>query len=262
MTHDVFVLSDVGCVRGHNEDDAAVLPEHQVYAVADGMGGHSSGEIASQLSVRAFSSVYIDNERAKQVKKEWKREREERGSDCVPTLAEYHLRYAVTHANETIFSHAARKPALGDMGTTLVALAFSGSRVYVAFVGDSRAYRYRDGKIEQLTEDHSLLNDYKKIQKLTPEEEENFPHKNIIVRALGMKDSVEVDVVTATPQEGDILVLCSDGLNGEISDDEILSRVLEFEEDLDGGVESLIEGACENGGKDNVTVVLVKYVSD
>ena len=134
--------------------------------------------------------------------------------------------------------------------------------IVVGHVGDSRCYRVRAGKIEQLTEDHSLLNDYKKIQKLTPEEEENFPHKNIIVRALGMKDSVEVDVATATPEEGDILVLCSDGLNGEITDDEILDRVLQFEEDLDGGVESLIEGACENGGKDNVTVVLVKYVAD
>ena len=145
MTHDVFVLSDVGCVRGHNEDDAAVAASGP--AVADGMGGHSSGEIASQLSVRAFSSVYITMSAPSRSRRR-KREREERG---VPTLAEHHLRYAVTRQRDHL--QPRRPQAALYLRTTLVALAFL-IRVYVAFVGDSRAYRYRDGKIEQLTEDH------------------------------------------------------------------------------------------------------------
>ena len=256
MTHDVFVLSDVGCVRGHNEDDAAVLPEHQVYAVADGMGGHSSGEIASQLSVRAFSSVYIDNERAKQVKKEWKREREERGADCVPTLAEYHLRYAVTHANETIFSHAARKPALGDMGTTLVALAFSGSRVYVAFVGDSRAYRYRDGKIEQLTEDHSLANDLIRAKALRPEDLDAFPYKNVIVRALGLQAQVQVDSFYRSARPGDRYLLCSDGLSDLVKNGRI-GEILGAHPGPEAAAEALTEEAMDAGGNDNITVLVV-----
>ncbi|MEC9070828.1 MAG: SpoIIE family protein phosphatase, partial [Myxococcota bacterium] len=123
-----------------------------------------------------------------------------------------------------------------------------------------RCYRIRDKAIELLTEDHSLLNDYKKIQPLTPEEEANFPHKNIIVRALGMKDAVKVDVASMKPQPGDVLLLCSDGLNGECTDDELLDLFLANEGDLDKAVQALIESACDHGGKDNVTVILVRYV--
>ena len=256
MTHEVFVLSDVGCVRAHNEDDAVVLPEMQVYAVADGMGGHSSGEIASQLSVRAFSSVYRDPERSRQIKKEWKREREDLGTDCVPSLAEYQLRHAVLHANETIFSHAARKPELGDMGTTLVCMAFSGSRVYVAFVGDSRAYRLRDGAIEQLTEDHSLANDLIRAKALLPEDLDAFPYKNVIVRALGLQAQVEVDSFYRSARPGDRYLLCSDGLSDLVKNNRI-GEILSSNPGAEAAAEVLAEEAMDAGGNDNITVLVV-----
>ena len=245
----------VGMKRDHNEDNFSLMPEQNLFVVSDGMGGHASGEVASRIAVESVRQFFEDTLSDEDITWPFKLDRE-------MGYLENRMGTSVKLANKNIFESALADPRYKGMGTTFVGFVAAEDAIVVGHVGDSRCYRVRDGKIEQLTEDHSLLNDYKKIQKLTPEEEENFPHKNIIVRALGMKDSVEVDVVTATPQEGDILVLCSDGLNGEISDDEILSRVLEFEEDLDGGVESLIEGACENGGKDNVTVVLVKYVSD
>ncbi len=256
MTHEVFVLSDVGCVRAHNEDDAVVLPEMQVYAVADGMGGHSSGEIASQLSVRAFSSIYRDQDRSRQLKKEWKREREELGTDCVPSLAEYQLRHAVLHANETIFSHAARKPELGDMGTTLVCMSFSGSRVYVAFVGDSRAYRLRDGAIEQLTEDHSLANDLLRAKALLPEDLDAFPYKNVIVRALGLQAQVEVDSFYRSARPGDRYLLCSDGLSDLVKNDKI-GAILRAHPGAEAAAEALTEEAMDAGGNDNITVLVV-----
>ena len=256
MTHEVFVLSDVGCVRGHNEDDAVVLPEFQAYAVADGMGGHSSGEIASQLSVRAFSSIYRDKDRVRQLKKEWKRERDELGKDCVPSFPEYQLRRAVTHANETIFSHAARKPELGDMGTTLVSLAFSGSRVYVAFVGDSRAYRFRNGDIEQLTEDHSLANDLIRAKALLPEDLDDFPYKNVIVRALGLQAQVEVDSFYRSTRAGDRFLLCSDGLSDLVKNERI-GEILASAKGAEAAAEALTEEAMDAGGNDNITVLVV-----
>jgi serine/threonine protein phosphatase PrpC len=256
MTHDVFVLSDVGCVRGHNEDDAVVLPDMQVYAVADGMGGHSSGEIASQLSVRAFGSAYRDSERRRQIKSEWKREQEDLGEDCVPSLDEYQLRQAVTLANETIFSHAARKPELGDMGTTLVALAFAESRVYVAFVGDSRAYRSRDGVLEQLTEDHSLANDLIRAKALKPEDLEAFPYKNVIVRALGLQAEVQVDSFHRATRPGDRYMLCSDGLSDLIRND-VIGDILGASKGAEATAEILVERAMDAGGNDNITVLVV-----
>ena len=146
------------------------------------------------------------------------------------------------------------------MGTTVVVAYFHDQMVSIAHVGDSRVYRYRGGELTQLTEDHSLLNDYKKMTTLTEEEERNFPHKNIIVRALGMKETVDVDILTETPQEGDLYLLCSDGLNGELEDDEIQTILAEYP-DLEDACTELIRGACDKGGKDNVTVVLVQIAA-
>ena len=128
----------------------------------------------------------------------------------------------------------------------------------MAHLGDSRCYRIRDGLIEQLTEDHSLLNDYKKLAQLTADEIKNFPHKNVITRALGMKETVQVDVRTEAVRPGDIYLLCCDGLTGELSDEEMLRTVLENEDDLDRACRMLIDQANEHGGKDNITVILVR----
>jgi protein phosphatase len=121
-------------------------------------------------------------------------------------------------------------------------------------------YRVREKKLDQLTEDHSLLNDYIKMKELTPEEIENFPHKNVIVRALGMKDTVQVDVITTKPQVGDIYMLCSDGLCGMIDDKAILEIIVAHETNLEAGCNALIEAANANGGNDNITAVLLRVI--
>jgi protein phosphatase len=146
------------------------------------------------------------------------------------------------------------------MGTTIVTVFAVESGVYIAHVGDSRVYRLRDKKLEQLTEDHSLLNDYIKMKRLTPEEIANFPHKNVIVRALGMKDTVKVDSRFEQPQENDIILLCSDGLSGPVSDEEML-EITTSNPDIKSAAAKLIERANANGGPDNITVVLVRWIS-
>jgi protein phosphatase len=243
----------VGMKRDHNEDNFMLMPVQNLFAVADGMGGHASGEVASQIAVESVRQFFEDTFSDEDITWPFKLDKQ-------MGYLENRVATSVKLANKNIFESALADPRRKGMGTTFVGFVATQDSVVIGHVGDSRCYRVRDGGIEQLTEDHSLLNDYKKIQKLTPEEEANFPHKNIIVRALGMKDSVEVDVSSHATEEGDILVLCSDGLNGEVEDDDILQSVLEHESDLDSGVEALIEGACQNGGKDNVTVILVKYV--
>jgi protein phosphatase len=146
------------------------------------------------------------------------------------------------------------------MGTTIVTIFAVEDGVYIAHVGDSRVYRVRDGKLEQLTEDHSLLNDYIKMKRLTPEEIANFPHKNVIVRALGMKDTVKVDTRFEQPKADDTYLLCSDGLSGPVSDDDIL-QITTSSPDIKSAAARLIERANANGGPDNITVVLARWVA-
>ncbi len=143
------------------------------------------------------------------------------------------------------------------MGTTIVATLFLEDKVLIAHVGDSRVYRFRDGQLEQLTEDHSLLNDYIKMKRLTAEEIANFPHKNVIVRALGMKDTVKVDLLSDQTKVNDTYLLCSDGLSGMV-DDPGLAYILQEEQDLDTACERLIHAANRNGGQDNITCVLAR----
>jgi PPM family protein phosphatase len=145
------------------------------------------------------------------------------------------------------------------MGTTVVALFAVEDGVYIAHVGDSRVYRMRDTKLEQLTEDHSLLNDYIKMKRLTPEEIANFPHKNVIVRALGMKETVKVDTRLEQPRAGDLYLLCSDGLSGPVQDSTMLEILLSAS-DLKTAASRLIAKANENGGPDNISVVLARWV--
>jgi protein phosphatase len=143
------------------------------------------------------------------------------------------------------------------MGTTCVAMYFLDDSIIIGHVGDSRCYRSRGSELLQLTEDHSLINDYIRMKRVTPEEAENWPHKNVIVRALGMKESVQVDILSEAPRIGDTYMLCSDGLTGMLKDDQI-AHVMLTERDLDRAVERLIQGANEEGGVDNISVVLAR----
>lgn len=241
----------MGRKRAHNEDNFAILGEFGLYIVADGMGGHASGEVASKLAVetmREFFSITSDDP-----EKTWPYKMDRgRGYE------ENRLITGIKLSNLRIFETAKQNPQQRGMGTTIVALFVTGEGCYLAHVGDSRIYRFRDGILEQLTEDHSLLNDYKKMKQLTDEEVANFPHKNVIVRALGMKESVKVDTRFETPRPGDTLLLCSDGLAGPVTDEDI-RRIIDATPDLTEAAAQLIAKANENGGPDNVTCVLARW---
>jgi len=244
--------TDVGRKRAHNEDNFAILGDYGLYIVADGMGGHASGEVASQLAVDTmrefFAATTDDPDRTWPYK-----------MDRSKGYEENRLITGIMLSNLRIFESAKTNPGQRGMGTTIVAMFVTREGVYVAHVGDSRVYRIRDGQMEQLTEDHSLLNDYRKMKQLTDEEIANFPHKNVIVRALGMKETVKVDTRFESPRTGDVIVLCSDGLAGPVTDDDIRSIVLSTS-DLQAAAQKLVDRANENGGPDNVTCVLARWI--
>lgn len=245
--------TNVGMKRTHNEDNFTCLDEDHLYVVADGMGGHASGEVASQMAIDTlrefFRATTADPEATWPYKMDKSRGYEEN-----------RLITSIKLANLRIYEAAQRDPKLRGMGTTAVGILVVDDGVLIAHVGDSRVYRVRGGKMEQLTEDHSLLNDYIKMKRLSEEEIANFPHKNVIVRALGMKETVKVDTQLDKPQPGDIYVLCSDGLCGPASDEEIEEIVLAEQKDLKKAASELINRANSNGGPDNITVVLAKVV--
>ncbi len=242
--------SNVGMKRAHNED-AFYLPETERLAiVADGMGGHASGEVASRLAVDTISGFFKATQEEQQLTWPFKMDKGNR-YDVNRMIT------AIKLANLKIHEQAQKDPRCHGMGTTVVSALFLDGALVIGHVGDSRLYRRRDNTFEQITEDHSLLNDYIKMKHLSPEEIAAFPHKNVIVRALGMKDTVQVDVHVDSPRLGDVYIICSDGLSGMIKDEEI-SEIAMSERDLDVVCERLISTANKNGGLDNITVVAVR----
>ena len=245
--------TNVGMKRNHNEDNFSILEDSGLYIVADGMGGHASGEVASKMAVDAMKEFFAAT--ANDPERTWPYK-----MDRSKGYEENRLITSIKLANLRIYESAQRDPRQRGMGTTLVTIFAVEDGVYIAHVGDSRVYRVRDGQIEQLTEDHSLLNDYIKMRRLTPEEIANFPHKNVIVRALGMKDTVKVDTRFEQPKADDVYMLCSDGLSGPVSDEEVL-EIATAAPDLKTAAARLIERANSNGGPDNITVVLCRWVA-
>ncbi|MBW2733458.1 MAG: Stp1/IreP family PP2C-type Ser/Thr phosphatase [Deltaproteobacteria bacterium] len=250
MTLCVAGLTDTGMKRAHNEDFLFIPEEDRLVMVADGMGGHAAGDVASRLAVETVDEFF----RATGVEEDvtWPF-----AFDADNLRHENRLVTGIKLANLKIFETAQRESSRQGMGTTMVAGFFCDEEVVLANVGDSRIYRIRDNKIRQLSEDHSLLNDYIKMKRLTVEDADRFPHKNVIVRALGMKDSVAVDIQRRQPQVGDTYLFCSDGLSGMISDEEMLALVLKSHNDLDHACQELVDLANANGGTDNITVALV-----
>jgi protein phosphatase len=238
--------------RAHNEDNLAILSDENLYMVADGMGGHASGEVASKMAVETVADFFRETAKDEEITWPYKMEKGRK-------YEENRLAAGIKLANLRIYETAAQNAAQRGMGTTLVALAFSGNSAFLGHVGDSRIYRLRGETLELVTEDHSLLNDYIKMKDLTEQEIENFPHKNVIVRALGMKESVKVDTMLDHPQPGDLYVLCSDGLSGPVTDDEI-QQIATGTNDLKEACQKLIERANSNGGPDNITVVIARVV--
>jgi protein phosphatase len=251
MRIEVAGITHVGMKRNHNEDNYLLLPEENLCCVADGMGGHSSGEIASKIAVDELGEFFKMTSRDQDATWPFK-------MDKTRNYDENRLATGIKLANAKIYERASSDSKYKGMGTTIVTVHFANSTAYVGHVGDSRVYFFREGTIKQVTEDHSLLNDYLKAKKLTPEEIEAFPHKNVIVRALGMKDNVQVDVSRLEPKEGDIYLLCSDGLSGMVPDAQI-QDVLTKTKDLNLACSQLIDNANANGGNDNVTCVLARW---
>lgn len=242
----------MGRKRTHNEDSFALVESENLYLVADGMGGHASGEVASRMAIETMAEFFAATSADPEATWPYKMDKA-RGYD------ENRLVTGIKLANRRIYEAAQRETRLHGMGTTMVALLAVRDAMLIGHVGDSRVYRMRNGALEQLTEDHSLLNDYIKMKSMTPEEIESFPHKNVIVRALGMKETVKVDAILDTPKPGDVYILCSDGLCGPASDEEIKEIVFKHK-DLRDSAQALIDRANEHGGPDNVTVVLCRWI--
>jgi protein phosphatase len=254
MRIEVARHTHVGMKRTQNEDNLLVLPDENLYCVADGMGGHSSGEIASKIAIEELAEFFRMTSADQDCTWPYK-------MDKSRNYDENRLQTGIKLANIRIFERANSDARYRGMGTTIVTIHFKKGVAYVAHVGDSRVYLHRRGVLRQLTEDHSLLNDYLKSKKLTPEEIEAFPHKNVIVRALGMRDSVQVDVARLEPEQGDVYLLCSDGLSGMVTDQQI-QRTLNATSNLEAACTELIDLANDAGGNDNVTCILTRYLAN
>lgn len=246
-----FGLTDVGQRRDHNEDNYLVDDEHQLYVVADGMGGHLGGEMASELAV----STIKESVRAQ--RPEVVNGQPFRGPvDEHPALLM--LPRAVKRACAAIFEKAKQEPELQGMGTTVTGMAFVDAYAFFGHVGDSRAYLVRDGRIEQLSDDHSLVNEQLKAGLITPEQAKISRFRHIITRSVGFEEDVAVDTMVVPTKEGDIYVLCSDGLANLVTQTEI--RDVLFDNFLKDGPRELVSLANARGGDDNITVV-VAYVN-
>ena len=245
--------TDVGQKRNHNEDYFSLIEDEQLFIVADGMGGHASGEVASKMAAETVGEFY---QRTKDEDATWPYK-----VDRSLSYIENRLVCGIKLANFRIYESANRDIRYKGMGTTIVAAMIKGDKIYLAHVGDSRCYRIRGPKIEQLTRDHSLLEDYKEAKPdMTEEEQRNFPHKNVITRALGMRDTVQVDVKPHQIQDGDYYVMCSDGLSGMVEDDQI-REIIQKTKTLERVVEELVDHANRAGGTDNITTLVLQCVA-
>jgi protein phosphatase len=240
--------TNIGLKRQHNEDSFFLPEEDRLAIVADGMGGHASGEVASKMAVQSVAEHFRATQEEAELTWPYKLDHSDR-------FDANRLVTGIKLANLQIYDRAQHDEACHGMGTTIVATLFLDDKVVIGHVGDSRVYRWRDGHLTQLTEDHSLLNDYIKMKRLSSDDAGKFPHKNVIVRALGMKESVQVDLLSDPHRVGDVYLMCSDGLSGMV-DDAGLAFVLSDEPDVDLACDRLIQAANRAGGVDNITCVL------
>lgn len=244
--------TDQGCVRSNNEDFVGHDEQVGLAVLADGMGGHKAGEVASAMAVGT-----ILNELSAALRQPESEAAETMFGECVTDGML--IQQAIEKANLAIHDTAARSPAYEGMGTTIVVAAFKGDRINVAHVGDSRLYRLRDGSLEQLTTDHSLSHELiAKGYFQNAEEVAAAGLKNAITRALGLETTVQVDLKEDAALPGDVYLLCSDGLTDMVSDVQIRSILINHGAHLKAAVSELIEVAKQKGGKDNISVILVR----
>ena len=243
-------VSDTGLKRPHNEDSTVTDPVNGLALVADGMGGYKAGEVASAIAAKAILDTVRGDIHAA-------RERL-RDPESVLSLEAKLVRDSIIDANRHIFTTATNVPQCKGMGTTVVVVLFYNNRVTVAHVGDSRVYRLREDDLSQLTNDHSLVQELIDRGFFTPEEAEANTPKNLVTRALGIDDKVEVDIFEETARPGDIYLLCSDGLNDMVDDEEIRLTLSKYSANLVEAAHELVRLANESGGKDNISVVLAR----
>ncbi|HMI29902.1 MAG TPA: Stp1/IreP family PP2C-type Ser/Thr phosphatase [Gaiellaceae bacterium] len=225
----VAAITDPGRTRRHNEDSYVIEPP--LFAIADGMGGAQAGEVASRLATAALKEGQADAGG------------EQRISDLIQA------------ANRRVYDRSSSDPNTSGMGTTITVALVEDDHVAFGHVGDSRAYLIRDASMEQLTEDHSLVNELLKTGKLSREEAETHPQRSVITRALGTDPDVDVDTFSVRAENGDLFLLCSDGLTDMVSEESILDVVERHRHDIDGALRALVKEANRGGGQDNITVV-------
>ena len=228
--------TEVGLVRKRNEDSICVIPDLALFAVADGMGGHLAGEVASRMAVESVA----DQLRSGGVEQ-----------------IESNLLDGARAANSKVFDASSNDISCRGMGTTLTAAVIRDREMILAHVGDSRAYIIRGEKIYALTEDHSLVQELLKQGGITKEQARDHPHRNVLTRALGTDPAVEVDLIRARLEKDDVILLCSDGLCGLVEDDEIM-RLVRLAPDPEEAVKSLVSEALSRGGNDNISVIVVE----
>jgi protein phosphatase len=246
-------LTDTGRVRDHNEDAIGFDPDIGLMVLADGMGGYNAGEVASGIAVQIVSELASEGAN--------RENRDEIDSHSGMMRQSIVLRDAVYRANKIIFQTAQSQTHCEGMGTTIVACMFFDNKVSIAHVGDSRAYRVRNGGLEQLTMDHSLLQELVDRGFYSAEEAQRSTNRNYVTRALGVEPSVEVEVNEYDVLPGDIYLLCSDGLPDMVEDEDIHLTISTFNDSLETVSKQLIELANDHGGRDNVSVQLAKVIS-
>jgi len=247
---EMYALTDVGMKRNHNEDYVGITPELGFAVLADGMGGHNAGEIASAMAVdvtaRCLQSRLANMPECKLD--------DETGFSGESMLAQE----VIATANDAIYEAAQQKRECAGMGTTIVAAVFYADRMTAAHVGDSRMYRLRDDLLTHVTEDHSLIQEQVRRGLLTADDARNSSIKNLVTRALGVEPGVEPDIVEDVVQEGDIYLMCSDGLTDVVPDEAIRLTLIDNTKNLKTGATLLIQLANDAGGPDNISIILVR----
>ena len=249
---EIAVCTDPGMVRSHNEDSIAVDSLKGIVVLADGMGGYNAGEVASGM---ATTVITAELQRALDAEQDL-----ERGLGTA--VAQRLLAEQIAKANGCIYQEAQTQPQYAGMGTTLVAAMFHDNKISVAHIGDSRLYRLRGEQMEQMTRDHSLLQEQIDSGMITPEQAKFSQNKNLVTRALGIDPMADPEIHSFDAHVSDVYLLCSDGLNDMVSDEDIAMTVQTLTANLRLAAQQLVQMANDNGGRDNISVILVRIVRD
>jgi protein phosphatase len=249
---EAYGQTDVGRRRKLNEDSFLVAPEPNLYAVCDGMGGHNAGEVASKMAIETLQAFIERSHREKEITWPY-------GLDVNLSYDGNRLKTAIKLANKRVYRAADNKEEYTGMGTTAVAGLVSGDMLTVGSAGDSRCYLLRGGELKQLTRDDSWVSAALGEGILNSDEIERHPLRNVITKAVGAKETIDLDVVEQKLENADVVLICSDGLHAMLSDDQIREAMTPFPAKLEEAAANLIAAANEAGGKDNVSVVLLRY---